>query len=211
MAMRRWIWIVVLALAACRPIGKKQRGAEARIRPDAATVAAATVSAPPPELLLVDPTIYDHPHTSELGTHRTRGMSKTIEWQAIGTEEGATYMGGAVGVDRILRHDADNFFGVRVRLAARKNQAIPVEWRVAFYAADGLRLIGFNQLDEKDDGWRRAVLPPFGFAEVTDSCRVKGAIGFRLFVRAPGSKDEGVRDGFSGEAAESLEKLRRYR
>ncbi len=38
----------------------------------------------------IDPALLNNP-TSELGTERTRGIAKTIEWLPISTEEGTTY------------------------------------------------------------------------------------------------------------------------
>jgi len=164
---------------------------------------------PPPQL--VDPAAYEHPHTSELDTHLLRDMAKTIEWQKIGPELGDTYLGGTVAVDRVLRDDAANFYGVRVRLANRKNEPLPIQWRVEFVSAQEETRVGFTVLGPDDEGWRGAVLDPLGTAAVTDTCRVKGAVGFRLFVRAPGSNDAGLPDGFRSGAPEGLERLKRYR
>ncbi|MBI2932265.1 MAG: DUF1425 domain-containing protein [Planctomycetes bacterium] len=138
----------------------------------------------------VDPTVYDEPRTSELGTNRTRGIAKTIEWQEIGTELGTTYCAGAVVVDQILREDAQDFYGVRVRLKNTRSESLTVGYQIRFYSVQGEALIGFRT------DWRSAVVEPFGYETVTDACRLKGAVGFRLFVRLAGTAEEGLPDGF---------------
>jgi len=144
----------------------------------------------------VDPSIYENPRTSELGTERTRGIAKTIEWQKSGTELGTTYCGGVAVVDKVLRDDAENFYSVRVRLENRRNEKHHLQWRIQFYNAKGEPLIGFNHNEVDEPTWKAIVLDPLGFSTVTDSCRLKGAVGFRLFVRKAGSNDVGLPDGF---------------
>lgn len=138
----------------------------------------------------VDADVYAHPRTSELGTDRTRGVAKTIEWQKAGTEIGTAYCAGAVVVDHILRHDAQNFYGVTVRVKNTRNEAQRLQWRILFYSLHGETLLGFNE------DWKSIVLDPLGHESVTDSCRLKGATAFRLFLRAGGASDEGLPDGF---------------
>jgi hypothetical protein len=144
----------------------------------------------------VDPAAYQNVRTSELGTDRTRGIAKTIEWQKSGTELGTTYCGGAVVVEKILRDDADNFYGVRVRLANRQNQAAAFQWRIQFTNLKGEPLIGFNHNEVDEPVWKSVSLAPLGMEVVTDSCRLKGAVAFRLFVRKAGGKEDGLPDGF---------------
>lgn len=147
-------------------------------------------------LVDVDPSIYASMKTSELGTERTRGIAKTIEWQKSGTELGTTYCGGAVVVEKVLRDDAENFFGVRVRMENRRNEKHTLQWRLQFYNAKGEPLIGFIHNEVNEPVWKSIVLPPLGFETVTDSCRLKGAVAFRLFVRKGGANDDGLPDGF---------------
>ena len=81
----------------------------------------------------IDPAKLNNP-TSELGTDRTRGIAKTIEWLPIGTEEGASFADDKLVVDRILRDAAENNYAVRVRLKSR-NRGLTLVARAV--AADG--------------------------------------------------------------------------
>lgn len=145
--------------------------------------------------LKVDQAVYDSVRTGEMGTEGTRGIAKTIEWQRTGTELGATYLGGAVAVDKILRDDAEDFYGVRVRLQNRRGEPQVLQWRIRFYSLKGEPLMGLNH-DGTDTVWRSSCIEPHEYVTVTDSCRLKGAVAFRLFVRAAGSEGEGSADGF---------------
>jgi hypothetical protein len=141
----------------------------------------------------IDPAKLNNP-TSELGTDRTRGIAKSIEWLPISTEEGATYSDDAVVVDRILRDDADNNFGVRVRLKNTTKNVVKVQWLVRFYARTGSQIGGYYCGLGSTEKWQGAVLDPFGYATVSDFARVIGADGFRLYVKGAGSKEDGTPD-----------------
>jgi hypothetical protein len=149
----------------------------------------------------VDPEIYQHPRTSELGTHRTRGIAKTIEWQKMGTELGTSDCSGLIVVDHVLRDDAQNLYGVRVRLKNTKNERSTVQWRIFFYNLQGEPMIGLNHSEMTAPGtaceprWKSICVEPLGLETVTDACRVTGAVAFRLFVRT-GGNGEGLPDGF---------------
>src|SRR5687767_9379955 len=80
----------------------------------------------------IDPEILDQIQTAELGTDRTRGIAKTIEWTGISTEVGVTYHDDALTVDRILRDDADNQYGVRVRLKNSSKNVVKGEYLIRF-------------------------------------------------------------------------------
>ncbi len=147
----------------------------------------------------VDPSVYESPKTSELGTDRTRGQAKTLEWQQVGTEMGATYCGGAVVVDHVIREDADNWYGVRVRVKNTQNNVEKLQWRISFYNAKGERFLSLNETwkeGEWNETWKSNAMDPLGLLTVTDACRLKGAVSYRLFLRRQGSNDAGNADGF---------------
>ncbi len=143
----------------------------------------------------VDPSIYENPHTSELGTNRTRGIAKTIDWQKTGTETGTAYCAGAAVVDQVLRDDAENFYGVRIRLKNTKSGAQAFQWRIYFFNIKGEAMLGFNHDEKEAPSWKSVHVDSLGYATVTDSCRLRGAVSFRLFVRQGGNGD-GMPDGF---------------
>lgn len=142
----------------------------------------------------IDPEILDRIQTAELGTDRVRGIAKTIEWTGISTEVGASYHDDALTVDQIFRDDADNQYGVRVRLKNSTKNVVKGEYLVRFYNRQGGQILGYNGVGGKDERWTGFVADPFGGAVVGDFARVMGAEGFRLFVRKAGSKDEGLPD-----------------
>jgi hypothetical protein len=141
----------------------------------------------------IDPAMLNNP-TSELGTDRTRGIAKTIEWLPISTEEGATYHDDAVVVDRILRDDAENNYGVRVRLKNTTKDVQKLQWLVRFYTRHGSQIAGYAGGVGAGEKWQGAMIDPFGYATVSDFARVMGADGFRLFVRGAGAKTDGSPD-----------------
>lgn len=142
----------------------------------------------------IDPEILDQVATSELGTDRTRGIAKTIEWTGISTEVGATYADDAVAVDHIFRDDSDNNYGVRVRLNNSTKHAVRLEYLLRFYTRQGGQILGYKGVGGAQERWTGIVLDPFGTAVADDFARVMGAEGFRLFLRKAGSKDEGFPD-----------------
>jgi len=151
---------------------------------------------------------YEKPSISEFGTNRTRGIAKTIEWAGISTDEGTTYLGDAVAVDRIFREDAENFYAVRVRLKNTGKTPVKGEYLVRFYTRTGMRILGYIGVGGTEERWTGFHLEPFGSIVVNDFCRVSGAEGFRLAVRGAGSKDEGTPDDPSPEAKEERQRAR---
>src|SRR6187455_31268 len=101
----------------------------------------------------IDPAKLNNP-TSELGTDRTRGIAKTIEWLPISTEEGATYNDDAVVIDRILRDDADNNYGVRVRLKNTTKDVQKLQWLVRFYTRQGSQIAGYAGGAGQQEKWQ---------------------------------------------------------
>lgn len=142
----------------------------------------------------IDPALLDGVQTAELGTDRTRGIAKTIEWTGISTELGTSYAEDAVTVDQILRDDADNQYGVRVRLKNGTKTPVKLEYLVRFYTRRGGQVLGYNGVGGATERWTGIVLDPFGVATANDFARIQGAEGFRLFLRKAGSKDEGLPD-----------------
>jgi len=149
----------------------------------------------------VDPALLNNP-TSELGTDRTRGIAKTIEWPGIGTEEGATYGSEAVAVDRILRDDADNNYAVRVRLKNGTKEVQKLQWLLRFYNRQGAQISGYVCGLGAGEKWQGVVIEPYGYATVSDFARVMGAEGFRLLIKAPGSAGDGQPDDPSPDKKE---------
>lgn len=141
----------------------------------------------------IDPALLNTP-TSELGTERVRPIAKTIEWLPIGTEEGATYGDDAIVVDRILREDAENNYGVRVRLKNTTKNVVKVQWLLRFYTRHGAQIAGYVGSIGSGERWQGAVLDPFGYATISDFARVMGADGFRLFVKSAGGSQDGAPD-----------------
>ena len=141
----------------------------------------------------IDPARLNNP-TSELGTDRTRGIAKTIEWLPIGTEEGATFCDEALVVERILRDDADNNYGVRVRLKNTTKNVVKAKYIVRFYNRQGAQISGYAGGLGKDERWQGVVVEPYSYATVSDFARVMGAEGFRLYVTGPGGSKDGTPD-----------------
>lgn len=141
----------------------------------------------------IDPAKLNNP-TSELGTDRTRGIAKTIEWVPISTEEGSTYADDAVAVERILREDAENNYGVRVRLKNTTKNVLKLQWLIRFYTRHGSQISGYYGGAGTGEKWQGTVIEPFGYATVADFARVMGADGFRLYVKGPGGSADGAPD-----------------
>ncbi|HEX7902130.1 MAG TPA: hypothetical protein VF950_30505 [Planctomycetota bacterium] len=144
--------------------------------------------------VVINPEVYDNPQTAELGTDRTRGIAKTIEWTGISTEVGATYHEDALTVDHIFRDDADNQYGVRVRLKNSTKNVVKGEYLIRFYTRQGGQILGYKGVGGQQERWTGIVVDPFGVAVADDFARVSGAEGFRFFLRKGGSKDEGLPD-----------------
>lgn len=126
--------------------------------------------------------------TSHLGTDRIRSGSKTLAFPRGGTEEGATWLGGAVRADRIERLDANDHCGARVRLFNTTDAGLTVEWRFAFLTASGLRANGLR------DDWKSIHIEPHGWETVYDSSCIRGPVSFELAVRKAATTDEGQPD-----------------
>jgi len=141
----------------------------------------------------IDPALLNNP-TSELGTERTRGIAKTIEWVPISTEEGTTYGDDSVVVERILREDAENNYGVRVRLKNTTKDVVKLQWLIRFYTRHGSQISGYYCGIGATEKWQGAVIDPYGYTTVADFARVMGADGFRLLVKTAGSAEGGTPD-----------------
>ena len=142
----------------------------------------------------VDPNLYENLKTSELGTDKVRPIAKTIEWPGVSTEVGTSYHGDAVIVDHIFRDDADNSYGVRVRVKNTTQQVQKLEFLIRFYSRDGGRLSAWVGGIGQNERWQPFVIDPLRHAVLTDSCKVIGAEGFRLFIRGGGAKEDGIPD-----------------
>lgn len=136
----------------------------------------------------VDPAIYDGVKTSELGTEKVRPIAKTIEWPAISTSEGDSFVSDAVVVDQIFREDADNMYGVRVRLKNAGAETLSLEYLIRFHTRAGANLASHN------GDWKPFLLEPFKTETVGDFALILGAEGFRLFVRPAGGGADGAPD-----------------
>jgi hypothetical protein len=141
----------------------------------------------------IDPAKLNNP-TSELGTDRVRPIAKTIEWLPIGTEEGATYCDEALVVDRVLRDDADNNYGIRVRLKNTTKNLQKVQWLIRFYNRHGAQIAGYVGGIGSGERWQGAVVDPFGYTTLSDFARVMGAEGFRLYLKGAGGSPDGTPD-----------------
>jgi hypothetical protein len=141
-----------------------------------------------------DPALYDRIFTAELDTDRTRPIAKTIEWPGISTETGESYLEAALVVDRVLRDDSDNSYGVRVRLKNTTRQAVKAEALLRFFTRSGGQIAAYVGGIGAQERWTGVVVEPFGVVTVSDFARVIGAEGFRLYVRGPGGKGDGTPD-----------------
>ena len=142
----------------------------------------------------IDPNLYESLKTSELGTEKVRPIAKTIEWPGVSTEVGTSYRGDALMVDHIFRDDADNSYGVRIRMKNTTQQVLKLEYLVRFYSREGGRLSGWAGGIGQNERWQGFVVEPLRHAVLTDSCKVIGAEGFRLFIRGAGANEEGIPD-----------------
>jgi hypothetical protein len=158
--------------------------------------------------LLMDPAYYEEVKTSELGTEKTRGIAKTVDWIDVSTTIGTTYMNGGIGVESIERGDADNFYSARVLIKNRNVATAKIECKIAFFNAQGDRLIGVDDFTGDKEVWQPVQLEGLGSAKVTNSCRVKGAVSFRLHVRAAGASDDGLPDQGRDKQDESIRRLK---
>ena len=142
----------------------------------------------------VDPNLYETLKTSELGTEKVRPIAKTIEWPGVSTDVGATYKSDAMVVDHIFRDDADNSYGVRVRLKNTTQQVVKGEYLIRFYNREGGRLASWAGGIGQNERWQGFVINPLRHEVVSDSCKVIGAEGFRLFIRGAGANEDGLPD-----------------
>lgn len=176
--MKRMAWLVLLA-ASCSSSDDDRRLYENE-----------PVGTYDPKLE-TDPKLVEDFKTHELGTDRTGSVSKTIEPQNGSTAETSTYLGGEVVIDKVFREDADDMFAVKVRLGNRSTNTQKIEYRIRFFDRQGALLLGHH------DDFRAATIEPRGLEIVTDAARTHGAVGFQLFVRRQGTKDEGRPDSLT--------------
>ena len=142
----------------------------------------------------IDPNLYERMKTSELGTDRVRPIAKTIEWPGISTEVGTSYRSDALMVDHVFRDDADNSYGVRVRVKNTSQQPLRLEYLIRFYSRDGARLASWAGGIGQNERWQGFVVEPLRHEVLGDSCKVIGAEGFRLFIRGAGANEDGIPD-----------------
>lgn len=178
--MRRSLWALLLIAAGCGESVHPGREPQEQAGDEGTEVS-------------VDPAKLNNP-TSELGTERVRPIAKTIEWLPIGTEEGASFCDESLVVERILRDDAENNYGVRVRLKNTTKNVVKAKWIVRFYTRQGAQIAGYAGGVGKGEKWQGVVVEPYGYATVSDFARVMGADGFRLYVTGPGGNADGTPD-----------------
>lgn len=112
-------------------------------------------------------------------------VAKTIDWYPMSTKEGSNYVGGSVVIDKIFRQDAEDIFTVDVRLKNNQEQSVSGEYRIEFFDQKGTRLLGLKR------DWEPFIVEPLGLKVVSNTSIVKGAVGFKVFIRAKGSTGEG--------------------
>jgi hypothetical protein len=144
--------------------------------------------------ITVDSTLVDRLKISELDTEKVRPIAKTIEWPGVSTEVGTTYRGDAAVVDQIFRDDADNSYGVRVRLKNTTQQVLKLEYVIRFYSRDGGRIASWGGGIGQSERWQGFVIDPLRHTVIADSAKVLGAEGFRLYIRGAGANEEGIPD-----------------
>lgn len=143
--------------------------------------------------LETDPKLIEDFRTHELGTDRTGSLSKTIEPQNGSTPDSSTYTGGEVVIDKVFREDAQDMFAVKVRLGNRSTSAQKLEYRIRFFDRNGVLLLGHH------DDFRAMTIEPRGLEIVSDACRTHGAVGYQLYVRRQGTKDDGRPDALTNK------------
>lgn len=161
----------VLLSVSCGP-GKQRENPPYSIEPPSVKV--------PPDTL--------HTKSQELDTGKPKPPSKTVEWFNVSTLECTTYLNKTVEVDKILRKDANNLYGVEIRLKNLTSQDLHCEFKINFYSEKE------EQLLSDKEGWTPFFLKPFGFEYIYDHSRLQGAVGFILFVRSYGTTSTGVQD-----------------
>lgn len=119
-------------------------------------------------------------------------IAKTVEWIDVGSKEGMTYLQGKIIVDRVIRDDAEDIFGVRVRIRNLTAEPIECETEIRFFDIRNNRRLGLH------DGWKSIHVKPLDFFSIENTSKTTGAVGFRLFIRLPGSAEEGAAD-FTGD------------
>lgn len=105
------------------------------------------------------------------------------------SSRGMTYLGKVLRVDEVLPQEADDTYGVKIRLRSETGSPLTAQYKIRFTSADGVMIRGQRR------GWTVFVIEPYRYAAINDSARVRGAVGFRLAVRRAGSDDSGAPDG----------------
>jgi hypothetical protein len=159
--------------------------------------------------LMVDPAFYENVKTSELGTELIRGTAKTVDWSFGSIDEGATYLGGFLRVDKVFRQDADDFFKVTIRLRNTDASPAKIEWKIALFDANGTRMSGLTDWVGDKEVWRSASIEPRSSVLVNNGSRIKGATVFRLHVRRAGASDDGMPDAAKEKGALDFDAERR--
>jgi len=116
---------------------------------------------------------------SDLGVSRLHDPSKTVAWREGSTAVGQTLLDGAVRVEHIVRQDADNHFGARVRLQNTAKNSVTFEWRITFFNEKGA------PVGALDSDWKSVQVEPKALTLVGTAASTRGAVGFTLEVRPP--------------------------
>jgi uncharacterized protein YcfL len=121
--------------------------------------------------------------TSELGVGRRKDPAKTVGYAEGSTAAGESFLDGAVWVDHVTREDADNHFGVTLRLFNNKSDApVTFEWRVAFLNAKG------DAVPSLRSDWKPVTIEAKRWVSVANFATVRGAVIFRFEARQGGAK-----------------------
>jgi hypothetical protein len=115
---------------------------------------------------------------TDLGVSRLHDPAKTVAWREGSTPVGQTFLDGAIRVEHIARQDADNHFGVRVRLLNTSKNSVTFEWRVTFLGESGA------EMGALDADWKSTQIESLGWTSVGTAASTRGAVGFTLNVRA---------------------------
>ncbi len=115
-------------------------------------------------------------------------MSGAIDWLDISTEEGMTFLGGALVVDKIRRHYSENVLGVDVRLRNTTSDRVEGLYFVEFRSATHEPIMGHKK------EWHSFIADAHDYVVLTNSALTTGAVGFRLFVRGKSLENQGAPD-----------------
>lgn len=112
----------------------------------------------------------------------------SVDWLAISTEEGMSYLGGALVVDKIRRHYSEGVFGVDVRMRNTTAKAVEGLYVIEFRSPRHEVILGHKR------EYHPFMVEPHGYVVLTNSALTSGAIGFRLFIRGRAPHNRGYQD-----------------